>query len=140
MKISESTPSALFVSVQVLLGKTVLILTLYSASALNTTGCLYYFGRSDPKVNVVVLLPNSIMAILALFVQLYQINELEGHASFLYQCVLIRHFTGSRAITLHPWTMTSAKKWMKGFIWNLDRRRTTTRDDEGGGRCILYDS
>ena len=96
MKISESTPSALFVSVQVLLGKTVLILTLYSASALNTTGCLYYFGRSDPKMEVVFLLLHMIVGILALFVQLYQINEHEGHVSFAYQFIFSTPFLHQR--------------------------------------------
>ena len=84
MNISKGAPSALFVSAQVLLGKTHLV---FSVCTEFHCLCLHYFGRSDPKVEVVVLLPHIIVGILTLFVQLYQIDELQGHVSFVYQFI-----------------------------------------------------
>ena len=39
-------------------------------------------------MEVVVLFPHIIVGMLALFVQLYQINELEGYISFVYQFII----------------------------------------------------
>ena len=87
-------------------------------SALSTTDCLYYFGRSDPKVELVVLFPHIILGILTLFVQLYQINELDEYVSFEYQfnfsnpvlhlcCFdsLLRRLPRA-GISQYPWTTT----------------------------------
>ena len=93
-------------------------------------------------MEVVALLPHIIMIveIFSLFVPLsiHQSHELEEHECFacefylikscFFVVVLIRHFAGRRAITLHPLTSQDdnlSKLWMKGFMWNLDGRQTT---------------
>ena len=75
------------------LGKTHLVLSVCTEYHCSS---IYYFSRSDPRVEVVVHLPHSIVGILALFVQLYQINEHEGHVSFAYQFIFSTPFLHQR--------------------------------------------